>query len=208
MDKKTVLRKKKIAVVSKRRNVMDFFRLEGESCNCTVSVMPTLPLSMPEYDVIILDDDGSFDIQLLSDNVYRIIPDNEEQGINTLSWPVSVFRVREIFEGYIVEDISKIKGAEDSVLYLKDDGAKFVIYRNMRIDLTESEWNVLMRLAKACGEAVSREALRELFGAIDGNITDVYICHLRRKLEEPFGEKIIRTVRGKGYMLSVAAKFE
>ena len=208
MDKKTVLRKKKIAVVSNRRSVLDFFRLEGESCYCTVSIMSILPLSLSEYDVIILDDDGSFDKKTLSDNVYRIIPDSEEQGNNTIYWPVSVFKVREIFEGYVAENPTHTKSVSDSVIYLRDGKVKSVIYKNTIIELTESEWKVLLLLARSQGEAVSREALRELFDVSCGNITDVYICHLRQKLEEPFGEKIIRTVRGKGYMLSVGAKIE
>ena len=91
---------------------------------------------------------------------------------------------------------------------MKNGKEKSVVYKNMRIPLTESEWKVLVCLASSEGEAVSRESLRALFDTSDGNISDVYICHLRRKLEDPFGEKMIRTVRGKGYMLSVETKWE
>ena len=37
----------------------------------------------------------------------------------------------------------------------------------------------------------------------DPNIIEVYISHLRRKLDEPFGRAMIVTVRGEGYRLSV-----
>ena len=30
---------------------------------------------------------------------------------------------------------------------------------------------------------------------------DVYICHLRRKIDNKLGLKLIYTIRGKGYML-------
>jgi two-component system copper resistance phosphate regulon response regulator CusR len=33
------------------------------------------------------------------------------------------------------------------------------------------------------------------------NIVDVYIGHLRKKVDEGHGHKLIRTVRGLGYML-------
>jgi two-component system, OmpR family, response regulator len=38
----------------------------------------------------------------------------------------------------------------------------------------------------------------------DSNVVDVYIGYLRRKLEEPFGAPLIRTVRGVGYILDAA----
>ena len=37
----------------------------------------------------------------------------------------------------------------------------------------------------------------------DPNIVEVYISHLRRKLDEPFGRSSIETVRGAGYRLRV-----
>ena len=36
------------------------------------------------------------------------------------------------------------------------------------------------------------------------NIVDVYVRHLRSKVDEPFAVKLIRTVRGVGYGLSEA----
>ena len=33
------------------------------------------------------------------------------------------------------------------------------------------------------------------------NIVDVYVGYLRKKLERPFGRRLIRTVRGVGFVL-------
>ena len=33
------------------------------------------------------------------------------------------------------------------------------------------------------------------------NVVDVYVGYLRRKLEDPFGRPLIRTVRGAGYVI-------
>ena len=38
----------------------------------------------------------------------------------------------------------------------------------------------------------------------DPNIVEVYIRHLRRKLDEPFGCHLIQTIRGAGYRLDPA----
>ena len=46
-----------------------------------------------------------------------------------------------------------------------------------------------------------RKALDEKIGEEKGNMTDVYIHHLRKRLEEPYGIRVISTVRGVGYRL-------
>ncbi len=55
------------------------------------------------------------------------------------------------------------------------------------------------------GEIVSKaEILDNVWDfAFDGdpNIVEVYIRHLRKKLDEPFGRHSIETVRGSGYRL-------
>ena len=208
MNGETFFRKKRIAVVSKRRNVLDFLRLEAESCGCSVSVMPLLPPELSEYDIVMIDDDGSYEIPENTDGVYKIVSaDNLREGEeNTFLWPMPVALIRRVFEGYITEDTARIYDSGESVIWLSDGEKKAAIYKNRRIVLTEGEWKVLLCLGQAHGEPVSREVLRELFDACDGNITDVYICHLRRKLEEPFGVKLIRTVRGKGYAISATVK--
>jgi two-component system OmpR family response regulator len=64
---------------------------------------------------------------------------------------------------------------------------------------------VLEYLARHEGEVVSRAQLLEHVwaGDFDGspNIVDVYIGYLRKKLERPSGRRLIRTVRGSGFVL-------
>jgi DNA-binding response OmpR family regulator len=67
------------------------------------------------------------------------------------------------------------------------------------------EFALLHFLARHAGEVVSRAELLEHVwdNADDGstNVVDVYVGYLRNKLETPFRRKIIRTVRGVGFML-------
>jgi DNA-binding response OmpR family regulator len=64
---------------------------------------------------------------------------------------------------------------------------------------------VLEVLARDAGRLVTRETLLESIwaGNPEGspNVVDVYVGYLRRKLEHPVGRKLIRTVRGKGFVL-------
>ena len=70
---------------------------------------------------------------------------------------------------------------------------------NKHIRLTKSEFNILEALCGANGQTVPREKIMEILGAENGNISDVYVCRLRQKLEVSEGKRLIFTERGKGY---------
>ncbi len=77
---------------------------------------------------------------------------------------------------------------------------------NRRIDLTAKEYALLEYLARRAGELVNREDISEHVWdeAYDpcSNLIEVYIRRLRRKVDEGFKLRLIRTRRGEGYMLS------
>ena len=75
-----------------------------------------------------------------------------------------------------------------------------------RIELTAKEYSLLEYLAAHAGRVLSRTMIvehvwDESFESLT-NIVDVYVRHLREKVDEPFERKLIRTVRGVGYCLS------
>ena len=72
-----------------------------------------------------------------------------------------------------------------------------------RVDLSENEYALLKRLFESLGTPVSRDELGRTLSSSEGNICDVYICRLRSKLEGGGAERLIYTVRGKGYMLKI-----
>jgi DNA-binding response OmpR family regulator len=75
------------------------------------------------------------------------------------------------------------------------------------VELTSRETEVLAHLLDHAGEVQTRAAVLDaVWGpGFDGdpNIVEVYVSHLRRKLDEPFGCATIETVRGEGYRLRV-----
>jgi two-component system OmpR family response regulator len=86
-----------------------------------------------------------------------------------------------------------------------DPAAHEVARAGQRIDLTAREFAVLEFLLRKAGQVVTRtELLDHVWDQnYEGstNIVDVYVGYLRRKLEEPFGRPLIRTVRGAGYVV-------
>jgi DNA-binding response OmpR family regulator len=73
------------------------------------------------------------------------------------------------------------------------------------IELTARELEMLAFLLDHPGEIFTRSELldavwgRDFQG--DRNIVEVYISHLRRKIDDPFDTRSIETVRGRGYRL-------
>ena len=78
-----------------------------------------------------------------------------------------------------------------------------------QIDLTPREFALLEHLVEHKGQAVSRSTLmQEVWNAPfdpSTNIIDVYMKYLRDKIDGAGEQKLIRTVRGVGYMLDPAS---
>ena len=74
-----------------------------------------------------------------------------------------------------------------------------------RIDLSAKEFALLTLLAQKAGEVLSRTQISSLVWDIhfdsDTNVVEVAIRRLRAKIDDPFDDKLIHTVRGVGYVL-------
>jgi two-component system OmpR family response regulator len=86
-----------------------------------------------------------------------------------------------------------------------DPGPRRASRGGEEIELTSREFAVLEFLARNAGRVVSK---REVVANVwdddfdgDPSIVEVYVAHLRRKLDRPYGTATIETVRGAGYRL-------
>jgi two-component system OmpR family response regulator len=86
-----------------------------------------------------------------------------------------------------------------------DPSAHRVWRGDTEIPLTPRQLAVLEVLMRRLGDTVSK---REILDAVwdmafdgDPNIVEVYVGHLRKRIDEPFGRASIETVRGAGYRL-------
>ncbi len=96
-----------------------------------------------------------------------------------------------------------------SVLQVGDlrlDPATHEVWRgDAEIELSAKEFALLETFMRRPGEVLSRVQLLE--HAWDfayenrSNVIDVYVGHLRRKIDEPFDRRSLETVRGAGYRL-------
>ncbi len=87
-----------------------------------------------------------------------------------------------------------------------DPAAREVRRGDVRISLTAREFAVLAFLARHKGDVVSKRQILDAVwdGDFDGdpNIVEVYVRHLRNKVDRPFGREAIQTLRGAGYRLA------
>jgi DNA-binding response OmpR family regulator len=74
---------------------------------------------------------------------------------------------------------------------------------DMPIELTAKEFSLLEYFMRNPNRLITREMAENHVWSYDydgvSNVVDVYIRRLRRKIDEPFDEKLIETVRGAGY---------
>lgn len=76
---------------------------------------------------------------------------------------------------------------------------------NTLIELTPTEYDLLLYLLQNTGNVMTREQiLSEVWGyefAGDTNLVDVYIRYLRQKIDKGYKNKLIHTSRGVGYSI-------
>ena len=84
-----------------------------------------------------------------------------------------------------------------------DELAHLVVVGDEAVALTPTEFKILLALARSPGQVLSKaQLLAEAWGfdAFDGNLVEVHVSSLRKKLER-HGPRLLHTVRGVGYVV-------
>lgn len=136
---------------------------------------------------------------------------DEVEGLDTggddwltkpFSFPVLIARIRALARRGSRERPAILEAGDLTL----DPAARQAFRGDREIALTAREMAVLDFLLRRRGEAVTRqEIIANIWGDSftgDANIIEVYIGHLRAKVDRPFGRQAIETVRGVGYRLS------
>lgn len=100
-------------------------------------------------------------------------------------------------------------GATSNILSVADlslDCAAHMVKRGEKeIKLSAKEYALLEYLMHNQGIVLSREKIENHIWNFDyeggTNVVDVYISYLRKKIDEGYDNKLIHTIRGKGYVL-------
>ena len=202
--------------------------LEAEGFATDVAVTGTDGLWMARehpYDAIVLD------IMLPGVNGYRVCATLREEGVWTpilmltakdgefdeaealdtgaddfvtkpFSYVALVARIRALIRRGVVERPAVLEVGDLRF----DPGTRKAFRGDAELNLTAREAALLEFLLRRAGDVVSKtDVIDHVWdGAFDGslNIVEVYIRHLRNKVDRPFGRSTIQTVRGAGYRLA------
>ncbi|HWP81683.1 MAG TPA: response regulator transcription factor [Bacteroidota bacterium] len=109
-------------------------------------------------------------------------------------------RIRSLLRRSVKKNLLKVADLQiDAIAHKATRGGK-------SIDLTAREFALLNLFIANQQQVLSRERIAKEVWGYDfdpgTNIVDVYVNHLRKKIDSGFSPKLIHTVRGKGYVLS------
>lgn len=164
-------------------------------------------------DVFIVDlDSGYSDDMFLSDNIIGFSA-KDDFSDNKLYFRCVDFLHRPFLNSRLLNIVKKMfserngcycESALDTVktpklVFLENESGVF--FEGKRLHLSHNEYAVLFLLYENKNGAVSRDELNRVLSSGEGNMCDVYVCRLRAKIGEISNEKMIYTVRSKGYML-------
>lgn len=125
----------------------------------------------------------------------------DDYVIKPFALPELLARVQALLRRGHVQDVA--------VLQLSDLQLDLVKHRatrsGKRLDLSAQDFKLLALFLRRQGHVLSRAVVAEQIWDInfdcDSNVVDVAVRRLRKKVDEPFPEKLLHTVRGVGYVM-------
>jgi two-component system OmpR family response regulator len=149
--------------------------------------------------VLMLTARGSVD-----DRVAGLDAGADDYLVKPFAWPELMARLRALMRRGESERPTVLEVGD-----LRLDPATRAVHRgDAEIELSAKEFALLETFMRRPGDVLERPYLLEhVWDGVHGgrsNVVDVYIGHLRAKIDVPFGRRSLETVRGSGYRLSAA----
>ncbi len=160
-----------------------------------------------DYRILICDD------TTLPDDLHPfggVIVIGEEHNIHSaehVTFLERPFDIRELIEkireSQLPVGVTEKRVSSASRVVIHSDGT--VSFGEAKVTLTEREGMLFSYLYKNRHRPVPREELmRRVWGETTStNITEVYVSYLRKKLEPLFGDGVIVSLRGRGYLMKL-----
>lgn len=149
---------------------------------------------------------------LLDRQTYEGRGEAKLSGAELLVWPTkpeeAMARINRMMENRPVLPIERSNEDKRVFKDIRVDTGKMKVERNgSRVDLTKTEYDLLLHFLSSNGSVISREALLDAVWGMQfygsSNVVDVHIKSLRKKLKDSaVSPKYIVTVRGAGYRLA------
>jgi two-component system copper resistance phosphate regulon response regulator CusR len=139
----------------------------------------------------------------IEDRVYGLDKGADDYLVKPFAFSEVLARIRALLRRGRTDQITRLQCDDLDV----DLVAHRAIRGSRTLDLTPKEFDLLAYLLRNSGQPVSREMLARDVWHVTAratpldNVIDVTITRLRRKIDEPSDKKLLRTVRGVGFVL-------
>ena len=139
----------------------------------------------------------------IEDRVIGLDTGADDYLVKPFAFPELLARIRALTRRGRIERTSRRKVADLEL----DAATRRVTRGGQEIDLTAREFDLLEYLMRFQGQTVSREMLTRDVWHVSAratpldNVVDVHIARLRKKMDDPFEVRLLRTIRGVGFLL-------
>jgi len=139
----------------------------------------------------------------VEDRVFGLDTGADDYLVKPFAFPELLARIRALTRRGRPEQALRLKIADLEM----DCVTRKVTRREKDLGLTAKEFDLLEYLLRHQGHVVSRDMLgRDVWQAVDratplDNVIDVHIARLRQKMDAPFKRKLLKTIRGVGFVL-------
>jgi two-component system copper resistance phosphate regulon response regulator CusR len=140
----------------------------------------------------------------IEDRVRGLEAGADDYMVKPVAFPELLARIQAIARRTKQADVASILKLADVEM---DTLRHSVLREGRELPLTSREFELLAYFLRHQGHIVSREMLaRDVWNESTrhtplDNVIDVHIAHLRQKLDDPFGKRLLHTVRGVGFVL-------
>jgi len=144
--------------------------------------------------------------EMISDRVAGLDAGADDYLVKPFAWPELLARLRALIRRGDHERPTVLEVGD-----LRLDPATRAVHRgDAAIDLSAKEFALLETFMRRPGDVLPRTHLLERAWDVGyqgrSNVVDVYVGHLRAKIDVPFGRQTLETVRGSGYRLRAAGE--
>ncbi|HEX2531874.1 MAG TPA: heavy metal response regulator transcription factor [Burkholderiaceae bacterium] len=141
----------------------------------------------------------------LTDRIKGLELGGDDYLVKPFAFAELVVRIRALLRRGPLRESERITIADLEIDVMK----RRVTRAGDRIDLTAKEFALLHFLAQRRGEVLSRSSIASQVWDMnfdsDTNVVDVAVRRLRAKIDDPYPEKLIHTLRGMGYVMESRA---